>query len=134
MTQLREQANLRTPAATFPETLTIRWAIGGEPEPERTLTLRLDLAREKFEASLGDETVCAGVFDHVDDHEHAMVHFDCEGVFNATVAWNGSDAARLLYARTALLTRLGIPGGRADAPTLIVPALTESPRQATRAS
>jgi len=139
MIQLCEQPTLSTSRTECPEILTIRWTIGAAPEAgpsalERTLTLRLDLQRETFEASLGDENVCAGGFVHLDDRQHAMVHLDCEGVFSATIGRNHTGAIRLLYARTSLLTRLGIPGGRADAPTLLAAPATESARQATRAS
>lgn len=46
------------------------------------------------------------------------MHIDVPGVLSCSIADANSDNASLVYARTAILGQLGIPGGRFDAPTL----------------
>ncbi len=135
MTMLDNRAFARmSPDREF-SVVTLRWLIGRAPEhasAERTLTLRLNLDRDTFEATLGDEAVCAGTFVRVDEDDRAMVHFDCEGIFGCTIEVRPPAKPRLLFARTTLLTKLGIPGGRTGAPTVEVSR--ELTPQATRES
>lgn len=46
------------------------------------------------------------------------MHVDVPGVISCSIADAGTDHAELVYARTAILGELGIPGGRFDPPTL----------------
>lgn len=50
----------------------------------------------------------------------AEIHIEAPGVLHATIA-PGDGSWRLVYARTPLLTALGVPGGRAQAMSASVP-------------
>lgn len=56
------------------------------------------------------ESVCVEVIYDI----RAEIHIEAPGVLHATIA-PGDGSWRLVYARTPLLTAMGVPGGRAQA-------------------
>lgn len=63
----------------------------------------------------------------IDSIEHApsvlfsaggWMHIDIPGVLSCSIADAQSDGASLVYARTPVLGKLGVPGGRFDPPTI----------------
>jgi hypothetical protein len=111
--------------------LRLRWSVSGEaaaacgltPEGTRQAWLELEVDVQRRDGATRATSVSAAVLFHgraspveiapatgaaITDAETGLTHIDIDGFIHATLRGESD----VLYARTPLLSRLGLPGGR----------------------
>lgn len=123
MSRLSDHGAATMDAGLTPREIALRWTIGGatrEATPSE-LVVRVDVSSGRLAATVGDEPMSDASVTISEDHEHGLLHIDAPGLVSATLRQD-EHGLRLLYARTGLLTKMNIPGGRVDAPTMMLSA------------
>ena len=92
--------------------IVLRWVVAGARPGVIEWTITDASASAQFKTAGGvDELDLVAPVSIVRDGQ--LVHIDCGPALNATIRIEGGSPPRVLFARTSLLPKLGVAGGRA---------------------